>query len=273
MTGGVASSGRVRPSVLTRSRTSCVADSRLRSSLKVAITIAVPCPQTDLSSLMPSTVFTTSSIGCAMSDSTSSGAAPGKLTRTETVGRSTEGKRSTPSLKKPAVPTTTSDSTIMDAKTGRRIQISANFCMDYCRRKLVNHFDSLAGLQVARIDNYFLTHTHARYHFREFRTAPAGRDRSLECFSVLNDDDFLDSRKRHNRVVWHRDCHLRVVGDDLGVSKRSGSQRAVIADISFDYEYAVLLRDHRTQTHDLSSVDILIALDGYPNVLTSVHGA
>jgi hypothetical protein len=44
--------------------------------LKVAITIAVPCPQTDLSSLMPSTVFTTSSIGCAMSDSTSSGAAP-----------------------------------------------------------------------------------------------------------------------------------------------------------------------------------------------------
>ena len=128
MTGGVASSGSVRPSVLTRSRTSCVADSRLRSSLKVAITIAVPCPQTDLSSLMPSTVLTTSSIGCAMSDSTSSGAAPGRFTRTETVGRSTEGKRSTPSLKNPAAPTTTSERTIMAAKTGRRIQISASFC-------------------------------------------------------------------------------------------------------------------------------------------------
>src|SRR6185503_16954656 len=83
---------------------------------------------TDLSSLMPSTVFTTSSIGCAMSDSTSSGAAPGSPTRTETVGRSTEGKRSTPSLKKPAEPTTTSDKTIIVAKTGRRIQISASFC-------------------------------------------------------------------------------------------------------------------------------------------------
>src|ERR1043165_5719219 len=128
MTGGVASSGRVRPSVLTRSRTSCVADSRLRSSLKVAITIAVPCPQTDLNSLIPSTVLTTSSFGCAMSDSTSSGAAPGNPTRTETVGRSTEGKRSTPSRKKPAEPTTTSDKTIIVAKTGRRIQISASFC-------------------------------------------------------------------------------------------------------------------------------------------------
>jgi hypothetical protein len=34
-------------------------------------------------------------------------------------------------LKKPAVPITTNDNTIIDAKTGRRIQISANFCITY----------------------------------------------------------------------------------------------------------------------------------------------
>src|SRR6185436_17246361 len=129
MTGGVASSGSCRPSVLTRSRTSCAADSRLRSSLNVAITIEVPWPETERNSLMPSTVLITSSTCCVINDSTSSGAPPGSPTRTETVGRSTAGKRSTPSLKKPAAPTTTSDNTIIVAKTGRRIQISASFCI------------------------------------------------------------------------------------------------------------------------------------------------
>src|ERR1043166_4810979 len=97
------------------------------------MTKPLPCHETERSSLMPSTVLITSSSGWVTSDSTSSGAAPGKPTRTETVGTSTEGKRSTPSLKKPAVPTTTSDSTIMDAKTGRRMHISASFCTVFNR--------------------------------------------------------------------------------------------------------------------------------------------
>src|ERR1041385_7724493 len=212
-TGGVASSGNCRPSVFTRSRTSCAADSRLRSSLKVAITIAVPCPETERSSLMPSTVLTTSSIGCAMSDSTSSGAAPGRLTRTETVGRSTEGNRSTPSLKNPAVPITTSDNTIIDAKTGRRIQISANFCITYNEGSLVNHFDSLPRLQVARIDYHFFTDVNAGDDLRKFRTASASRDRTLEGFSILHHDHLFNTRKRYDRVVRHGHRHLRVVGN------------------------------------------------------------
>src|SRR5215217_9284618 len=124
------------------------------------MTIAIPCPETERNSLIPSTVLTTSSSGCVTSDSTSSGAAPGRLTRTETVGRSTEGNRSTPSLKKPAAPTTTSDNTIMVAKTGRRIQISASFCnlvLYVPFVALLDYFDSLSRLQVARIDNHFFT--------------------------------------------------------------------------------------------------------------------
>src|SRR5689334_4321566 len=220
---------------------------------------------------MPSTVLTTSSIGCAMSDSTSSGEAPGKLTRTETVGKSTEGKRSTPSLKNPAVPITTSDNTIIDAKTRRRIQISANFCITYNDGSLVNHFDSLPRLQVARIDHHFFTDVNAGDDFSKFRTASAGCNRALECFSVLHDDHFLNARKRYDRVVRHRDRHFRVVSHDLRVRKRAGPQCPIISDVGFNHEYAVLLRDHRTQAHDLAGIDSRIPLNGYTNILTSVH--
>src|ERR1051326_1024392 len=220
-TGGVASSGNCRPRVFTRSRTSCAADSRLRSSLNVAITIAVPCPETERSSLMPSTVFTTSSIGCATSDSTSSGAAPGRLTRTETVGRSTDGNRSTPSLKKPAAPTTTSDSTIMVAKTGRRMQISANFCTACLVPfvALLDYFDSLPRLQVARIDNHFFTDIDSGHDFGEVRGTATSCDRFLECLPVLDHNHLLDTCKPNGRVVRNSDRHLRIVRHDLGVRK------------------------------------------------------
>ncbi len=46
---------------------------------------------------MPSTVLTAASIGCEISASVSSVEEPGSAVRTETVGRSTDGKRSTPS--------------------------------------------------------------------------------------------------------------------------------------------------------------------------------
>jgi hypothetical protein len=124
-----ASSGSRLMTVETRSRTSCAAVSRLRSSLKVAMTNEVPGPETERSSSMPSTVLTTSSMGCETSVSTSSDDAPGREVRTLTVGRSTDGKRSTPSLKYAAAPTTTSESTIIAAKTGRLMQISASFCI------------------------------------------------------------------------------------------------------------------------------------------------
>src|SRR5690349_19150621 len=212
---------------------------------------------------MPSTVLTTSSIGCAMSDSTSSGEAPGKLTRTETVGRSTEGKRSTPSLKNPAVPITTSDNTIIDAKTGRRIQISANFCITYNDGSLINHFDSLPRLQVARIDHHFFTDIYAGDDLRKFRTASASRDRTLEGFSILHHDHLFNTRKRYDRVVRHGDRHLRVVSHYLRVRKRSRPQAAVISHVGFNHEYAVLFCDRRTQTRDLAGIDVLIPLNGY----------
>ena len=126
--GGCTSGGRSRTTVATRSRTSCAATSMSRSRLKVAMTNETPEPDTERSSLIPSTVFTTSSIRCESTVSTSSGDAPGRLVRTVTVGRSTDGKRSTPSWPNAAAPTTTRARMIITAKTGRRMQTSASFC-------------------------------------------------------------------------------------------------------------------------------------------------
>ncbi len=53
------------------------------------MTNELPWPEIDRSSLMPSTVLTASSMRWEISDSTSSGEAPGRLVRTLTVGRST----------------------------------------------------------------------------------------------------------------------------------------------------------------------------------------
>ena len=96
MTGGRTSRGSWVMAAETRSRTSCVAASMSRSSRNVAMTNEEPGFETERSSSMPSTVLTASSIGCEMSTSISSGEAPGRKVRTNTVGRSTAGKRSTP---------------------------------------------------------------------------------------------------------------------------------------------------------------------------------
>ncbi len=97
--GGVASSGRSRRTVATRSRTSWAAASMFRSRLKVTMTTELPGPEIDRSSSIPSTVLTASSIRLEISVSTSSVEAPGSWVRTDTVGRSTDGNRSTPSRK------------------------------------------------------------------------------------------------------------------------------------------------------------------------------
>ena len=76
---------------------SCAALSMSRLRLKVAITNEVLPEETERSSSMPSTVLTASSIIWETSDSVSSVEEPGRVVRTETVGRSTDGKRSTPS--------------------------------------------------------------------------------------------------------------------------------------------------------------------------------
>ncbi len=129
MIGGRTSRGRLRMAMATLSRTSWAATSIWRFRAKVTITMELPGLVIERSSWMPWIVLICSSSFCETCVSISSVEAPGSSVRTVTVGRSTEGKRSTPSRNQEAAPTTTSAMTIIVAKTGRRMQTSASFCM------------------------------------------------------------------------------------------------------------------------------------------------
>ncbi len=97
--GGRMSRGRRRAAFRTLSRTSWAATSTERLSAKVTVTLLVPGPVSERSSVMPWMVLTASSIFCVTCVSISSTEAPGSSVRTLTVGSSTDGKRSTPSRK------------------------------------------------------------------------------------------------------------------------------------------------------------------------------
>ena len=75
--GGSASRGSSLPMMATRLRTSSRASLTLRLRSNWTMTNELPTPEMERSSVMPSTVLTCSSMGWEMSDSTSTGDAPG----------------------------------------------------------------------------------------------------------------------------------------------------------------------------------------------------
>ena len=98
MIGGSASLGSWARTELIRSRTSWEAMSPFFSRSKEATTTEVPSDEVEISWSMPETVLTASSILSVISVSISSGEAPTRRVVMVIVGRSTLGKRSTPSL-------------------------------------------------------------------------------------------------------------------------------------------------------------------------------
>jgi hypothetical protein len=127
--GGSAVSGSRLSTVLTLSRTSCVATSGSFDRSKLMVIFERPVLELERNSSMPVAVLTAPSMTSVISVSISAGAAPGFVVETETVGISIFGKRSTPSVKKEKPPITVNARIITVAKTGRRTQISANFCI------------------------------------------------------------------------------------------------------------------------------------------------
>src|SRR5262245_9318106 len=128
MMGWSMSRGRSPRIWLILSRTSWAATSTLFSNANWTKTWETPSVETERSSSMPEIVFTARSIRSVISVSMSSGAAPAWRVVIEMVGNSTFGNRSTPRLKYENTPTTTRERTSTEAKTGRRIEISASHC-------------------------------------------------------------------------------------------------------------------------------------------------
>jgi hypothetical protein len=83
------------------------------------MTVETPSEEVDRSSSIPLIVLTASSILSEISVSISSGAAPGSLVVTTTVGKSTLGKRSRPRRENENAPMTVRARMRTLAKTGR----------------------------------------------------------------------------------------------------------------------------------------------------------
>src|SRR5689334_9671205 len=125
MTGGSTSGGTPRMAPATFSRTSLAASSRLRSSTKRTVMLALPPACTLACSWsMPAMPLSAFSIGITTDVVISSGDAPGSCSRTLTVAGSAFGNRSTPRSRNEKIPRTTSDVTSIVANTGRRTQSS-----------------------------------------------------------------------------------------------------------------------------------------------------
>ena len=99
MIGGSASRGSSPSTELTLSRTSWAATSPFFSRANWIWTSETFSDEVEISSSMPLIVLIASSSLSVISVSTSSGAAPGRTVVTTTNGKSTSGKRSTPSWK------------------------------------------------------------------------------------------------------------------------------------------------------------------------------
>ncbi len=123
-TGGSVPSGRSARIVLTLSRTSCIPTSPFFDRRNCTVTIETPSVVTDRSSSIPETVLMMSSIGLVTVVSIVSTLAPGRTVVTVQTGKSTSGKRSTPSSPYETSPSTTGIATSTQVKTGRLMQMS-----------------------------------------------------------------------------------------------------------------------------------------------------
>ena len=108
----------------TFSRTSAAAACASTSSRSSTPTRENPSVEVEITRLTPLMPATASSIRCVTSDSTSSGAAPGKITPMLMNGKLTSGKRSMPSRPIDTTPSTMKLRMTIEAKTGRLIEVS-----------------------------------------------------------------------------------------------------------------------------------------------------
>src|SRR4249919_4144280 len=209
--------GRSGSTRFTRSRTSCAAMSASFSRRNEMMTCETPSDEFDRSSSMLLIVLTASSILSVISVSTSSGAAPGSLVVTTTVGKSTLGKRSSPSRMKAKAPTTVSERMMTVAKTGRRTEIDASHCM--CR--YLSCFEEKASARSARGDGLPVRHTSFRVGRDRFtlRDARGDLDTVAERFAD-RDDPLLDP-------VVLDDVDAAGAGDDLDGRRGNEERRSV----------------------------------------------
>src|SRR5215813_1808685 len=258
MIGGRISRGMLRTAMATLSRTSCAATSIWRFRLNVTMMTAVPGPEIERSSLIPWIVLICSSSFCATWVSVSSVDAPGSSTRTLTVGRSTVGKRSTPSRIQLAAPTTTKAMISMVANTGRLMQTSASFCM-----ALGADGDGLAADEVARLGDDGIAALEALDDLDVLAEPAAGRHADLGRLTLTHQQHLLDAGEHDHGARRDRDQRLAHLAHDLDAGEAAGPQEStLVRHFGFDQERAVLLLDDGRQADHAAPIDGRIPFDG-----------
>src|SRR5262245_36788889 len=257
----------LRTAMATLSRTSWAATSIWRFRLNVTMTTTVPGPEIERSSLIPWIVLICSSSRWATWVSVSSVEAPGSSTRTLTVGRSTAGKRSTPSRNQLAAPTTTKAMTSMVANTGRLMQTSASFCI-----ALLDRGDGLAAREVPRHGDDGVAALEPVDDLDVgAQTAPGGHP-DLSGLALADDQHLLDAGEDDDRGRRHRHHRLAHLGHDLDPRERARPQEpALVRHLGLDQQRPVLLLDDRGQPHHTPAVERGIALDGQGYGVAHAH--
>src|SRR5438034_11559270 len=125
----------------------------------------------------------------------------------------------------------------------------------------------LSGLQISRIDNHGIPDVNARLYLNPIRSAAPGGHRFLDRLAAFDHDHFFDSREGNEGANGYGHGCARLTGDDLGFDERAGTQAAVVRDVGFDHQDAILLADRWTQTLDVTEIGIRIAFGGDANAL------
>ena len=146
------------------------------------------------SSWMPSIVLTTSSIGWETWDSISAGEAPGRRVLTRTVGRSTDGKRSTSRFRVARRP----DHHQRQHDHRREDRPADADFGELLHESLPHRGDGLASDQVSRLHHDGLTGSQPVYNFHALAGTPPGADALLLRDVVFDGDHLVDARERHD---------------------------------------------------------------------------
>src|SRR5712691_10248694 len=167
--------------------------------------------------------------------------------------------------------------TIIDAKTGRRMQTSASFCTYRTPGAVIapaslDDRHGLAADEISWLDDDGLTGGEALEDLDALLFLPARRHALLDRAAVLHAEHLLDTGEDDDRRRGHEDRRLIGPHHDLGLGERARAQyRALVRHLGLDRQRSVLLLDRRGQPDDAAAVDGRITLDRYPDLLAHAH--
>src|SRR5438046_1220646 len=114
----------------------------------------------------------------------------------------------------------------IEAKTGRRMQISARLCITYASGVVLRRLNWLAGAQTARLHDNQFTRLKISLNFDQIASFTFETYFFFDGFPVLNRKKFLNARESYNRAFGDENSWSLIVHDDICFGERAGAQNA-----------------------------------------------